>query len=88
MNCWSVLGLRRRDLSIIVLCQDIAAIDSSDTNLSPGITSIATLQGLRDTQLDNVTFTHELGRLRQPQLLTEIAEHIKSSFQQLNKKHY
>ena len=37
MNCWLVLGLRWRDLSIIVLCEDIAAIDSSDTNLSPGI---------------------------------------------------
>ena len=35
MNCWSVSGLRWRDLCIIVLCQDIAAIDSFDTKLSP-----------------------------------------------------
>lgn len=38
MNCGLVRGLRWCDLSIIVLCQDIAAIDSSDTKLSLDIT--------------------------------------------------
>ena len=55
MNCWSVLGLRWRDLCIIVLCQDIAAIDSSDT---PGYHLYYSITGTeREGHTANITLT-------------------------------